>query len=1114
MKRLATWLVPAAAIALGAMLWLQGPLSFDKGSALSSFRTNTAQATEIAADRLPPGHFGQLIIKDTKGKSLLLSNRKINVRVKVKGRIARTEVEQVFYNHTSRQTEGTFTFRLPHGASITRLAMQINGKLVEGELVERTRARAIYNSIVRRMKDPALLEWQGGNRFRTQIFPIPARGTKRIILGYDTVLHGPPGYVDYNYLLPNKKQPITGHFSLTIDAHGNPKAKVMPYDATIKRSKQTLTIQYKAKHFRPRGHLSVRFQYKRARGLMLAGTVDKKKFGLVEIPVQIKGHTSTYKHRMLLLDTSAGMKTKGLQKAVDIAQVLLEGLPKDARFGVWMGDLTARAFRPRAVKKGVMFTSKSLAEALDVMRAQRPRGATHLERLFLAAIRSAQANTELFYIGDGHATVGQMDPGKLITQVKQAIGTRHIRISAIAIGPNPDLGFLRKLSRATGGRLHRLHIGQSPKAAVAALTKQLNVPQLTDIKYTVKGMKNIVRADDNNVSSGDTLLLAGELTAPAVEVNISGKIDREAAYTFKQVYEPQTDKDKEIVPAFWARFTLDRMQKKTDRKSRQKIVKLSKVYGVMSRYTSFLVLENEQAYKKHNIARRKKKANKRVFHAKKPAANKGTLSKKEAKQAIRRWMGRPGEADAEAPQGNDSARRDGFRQQDEGGRARTGSGGMRFKAKRRTRRRYRREIAPAPTTATPPSPGSGADVPRVKRVAAAPAKRRAPKMLIPHARTFKIRIKSKPAGAKVYMGRRLMGRTPLVLTLRKGQRVKLRIVKTCYKTRTLRLTVTRPRTLTLSLSKDKSNRRCRRGASLDIRSDKKACGKKKDLHKKRRRVSSKNNRLRAAYKAVKAAPMNWQRREQLYRLLMNTKRHKQALSVLRDWRRYAPEDIQLIARESKLLRTLGMFAEAKRVLSEIVEFSPQDYGNRIQYATHLEKQGNVSGACQELTQAVRLNPARRNTFKQMMSLYRRRKHSEFKQVIRRCITKGVSQLPVERDISVVMFWDDPSADIDLHIYEPDGSHVSYRKRESRQGGTLYYDITNGFGPEIYVLGTAKKGAYTFKVVYYRGAPQKLTGKVIIMRNAGSPKETREVHKFVLYKKYGKKPQHIKTFTLK
>ena len=155
-----------------------------------------------------------------------------------------------------------------------------------------------------------------------------------------------------------------------------------------------------------------------------------------------------------------------------------------------------------------------------------------------------------------------------------------------------------------------------------------------------------------------------------------------------------------------------------------------------------------------------------------------------------------------------------------------------------------------------------------------------------------------------------------------------------------------------------------------------------------------------------------------------------------------------------------------------------------------------------------------DTFKQMMSLYRRRKHSELKQVIRRCITKGVSQLPVERDISVVMFWDDPSADIDLHIYEPDGSHVSYRKRESRQGGTLYYDITNGFGPEIYVLGTAKKGAYTFKVVYYRGAPQKLTGKVIIMRNAGSPKETREVHKFVLYKKYGKKPQHIKTFTLK
>ncbi len=129
--------------------------------------------------------------------------KNLSVEVTIVGRLARTQVTQVFWNDLPRQTEGRYTFVLPDGASISRLAMDVNGKMMEGELVTRERARRIYESIVSRRKDPALLEWQGQNRFSTQIFPIPARGPKTVVLTYEQVLPQQHDTVTYLYDLPH-----------------------------------------------------------------------------------------------------------------------------------------------------------------------------------------------------------------------------------------------------------------------------------------------------------------------------------------------------------------------------------------------------------------------------------------------------------------------------------------------------------------------------------------------------------------------------------------------------------------------------------------------------------------------------------------------------------------------------------------------------------------------------------------------------------------------------------------------------------------------------------------------------------------------------------------------
>ena len=102
---------------------------------------------------------------------LTLKYQRINTEIN--NQIAETEIEQVFLNNFHRDIEGTYIFAIPPGASITDFAMYMNGKKVKGELLDSNQARQIYEDIVRRMKDPGLLEFIGRNIFRARVYRSP-----------------------------------------------------------------------------------------------------------------------------------------------------------------------------------------------------------------------------------------------------------------------------------------------------------------------------------------------------------------------------------------------------------------------------------------------------------------------------------------------------------------------------------------------------------------------------------------------------------------------------------------------------------------------------------------------------------------------------------------------------------------------------------------------------------------------------------------------------------------------------------------------------------------------------------------------------------------------------
>src|SRR5215207_4205529 len=179
------------------------------------------------------------------------------VKVDIDDRVAVTAVDQEFRNPGGQRTEGTYMFPLPPGAHIDSFAMDVNGKMTEAELLPADKARSIYEEIVRKTRDPALLEYVGRDAFRARIFPIEAHGTKQIKIKYTQVLKEDSSLVEYVYPLNTEKfssKPI-GDVSVIVKVKSDSPIKSIycpSHEAEIKRkSEREATVGYEERNARP-----------------------------------------------------------------------------------------------------------------------------------------------------------------------------------------------------------------------------------------------------------------------------------------------------------------------------------------------------------------------------------------------------------------------------------------------------------------------------------------------------------------------------------------------------------------------------------------------------------------------------------------------------------------------------------------------------------------------------------------------------------------------------------------------------------------------------------------------------------------------------------------------
>jgi hypothetical protein len=155
--------------------------------------------------------------------ALPLSIQRQTVHIAIEDEVAETRVDQHFFNPSGKDVEGWYWFSVPEGAQLVSFALETDGRLIEGEVVERRQAAATYEASVQRQRDPALLEWIDARTVRARIYPVPALGERRVVIRYQQLLSETEGKIHYSYPLagpPGKDAPTIEEFGLEVQLRG------------------------------------------------------------------------------------------------------------------------------------------------------------------------------------------------------------------------------------------------------------------------------------------------------------------------------------------------------------------------------------------------------------------------------------------------------------------------------------------------------------------------------------------------------------------------------------------------------------------------------------------------------------------------------------------------------------------------------------------------------------------------------------------------------------------------------------------------------------------------------------------------------------------------------
>lgn len=592
---------------------------------------NLAQAQVVIIEHGPPMGIRPLHPPRPVPPPSVYKVRSVEMNVTVKDQLATVQLAQVFQNISSQPAEAQILFPMPDNAAISQLTLLVEGKELTGKLMKKEEARAIYESIVRQRKDPALLEYLDRGLFQTSVFPVPPNAERRVEIRYQQLLKHENGLTDL--LLPIGTHKHTRHpvetmtVAVRVETSEPLKAFYSPTHAvdTQRPDDRHATCRIMLTNVSNPNDFRLLFGTERgAVGMNVISYRPKETedgyFLLLASPDVRPDAKPVPKTVVFVVDRSGSMTGQKFEQARGALKFLLQQLRPEDNFNLVAYDSAVESFRPE-LQRADEATLKAAASFVDGLYAG---GSTNIDgalQAALAQLTDPKRPSYVLFLTDGLPTVGEMNEQRIAAKAKEA-NKVNARVFNFGVGFDVNSRLLDRLSRDHRGQSVYVRPNENIEASVASLYRKIGSPVLTDIAINFEldavvpagSAANITRTYPRQLTDlfqGEQLVLVGRYkTAGPAKVTLTGVAsDERKTFSFPaSLVAKSHDETFGFVEKLWATRRIGEIIDELDLRGHNQelvdeLVRLSIQHGIMTPYTSFLADENVSLADRSNVGR-------------------------------------------------------------------------------------------------------------------------------------------------------------------------------------------------------------------------------------------------------------------------------------------------------------------------------------------------------------------------------------------------------------------------------------------------------------------------------------------------------------------------------
>ena len=505
----------------------------------------------------------------------------LSVDILVVGQTAVTTMEMTFYNPNNRVMEGEFEFPLAEGQQVSRFALDIDGKLREGVVVDKSLGRKAFEDIVRRGVDPGLLEKTEGNNFRARVYPMPRKGSRRILIAFEQELSQKNGQ-DF-YFLPIANAAKLKKFKIRTEVVSRfVKADIQnSLQLDFTQSRNSYLSEVEKTNFTLNKNIALLFPKIDKPQLLTASQGDKSYlYGNIALEKQELRAKEAPKTLGILWDVSSSSEKRDFAKEY----MLLDSYFKEVKnIKVVLTTFHIYASKPISfeIKEG---NWQALKDHLDKLTYD---GATDGNAMTFPA-----GADEYFLFSNGIFNFG-----KEAFQINNLVKRLHTPVCVITSELVANMDKLQYLAGATGGSFINLS-SQELLDAVKALRYQ----SFQLLGYKVKSGNVTDLYPQKGALVGENFTFSGELNSDeatlVVSLGYSGKVVVEKEVTFSKNNSASAG-EFALLRRIWAEKKITQLQR--EGAQAKEIDAVGRQYGIVTEGNSLIVLETVADYVRYQI---------------------------------------------------------------------------------------------------------------------------------------------------------------------------------------------------------------------------------------------------------------------------------------------------------------------------------------------------------------------------------------------------------------------------------------------------------------------------------------------------------------------------------